>query len=144
MASLNKVLIIGNLGADPEVRFTPGGKAVCNMTVASNERWTDKDGKTQERAEWHRIVVWDKQAENCGKYLAKGRPVYIEGRIATRKYKDKDGADRYITEIIANNVQFLGAPPKSETSGDTGPRGEDPPSNWAGEDGGGMPDHMPF
>src|SRR3954471_22694744 len=108
MASVNKVILIGNLGADPEVRFTPGGQAVCELRMATNEQWTDKQGAKQERVEWHRVVVWGKQAENCGKYLSKGRTAYVEGRLQTRQWDDKEGNKRYTTEIIANTVQFLG------------------------------------
>jgi single-strand DNA-binding protein len=107
MASLNKVIIIGNLGKDPEVRYTANSRAVCNFTVATNERWTSRDGEPQERTEWHQIVVWGPQAENCGKYLSKGRQACIEGRIQTRKWQDRDGRDRYTTEIVADNVLFL-------------------------------------
>lgn len=105
---LNKILIIGNLGKDPEVRFTPNGQAVCKFPVATSEKWKDAGGQMQERVEWHSIVVWGKQAESCGQYLAKGRQVYVEGRIQTRNYDDKDGNKRYVTEIIAANVRFLG------------------------------------
>lgn len=105
--SLNKVMLIGHLGSDPELRYTPGGAAVANFNLATNERWTDKNGQSQEKTEWHRIVVWGKQAENCGKYLKKGRQVYIEGRLQTRDWEDKDGNKRYTTEVRADNVQFL-------------------------------------
>ena len=109
MASLNRVLLIGNLGADPEVRYTQGGSAVANFRIATTEVWNDRgSGERNERTEWHRIVVWGKQAENCGEYLKKGRTVFVEGRIQTREWQDKDGNKRYTTEIVANNVQFLG------------------------------------
>jgi single-strand DNA-binding protein len=104
----NSVNIMGNLGADPEVRYTQSGTAVCNMRIATNERWTDKEGQKQERTEWHRVVVWGKSAENCGKYLAKGRLVDITGKLQTRQWDDRDGNKRYTTEIVANNVTFLG------------------------------------
>ena len=107
MASVNKCIIIGNLGSDPEVKYSQAGVAVCNMSVATNEKWTNKQGEPQERTEWHKIVVWGKVAENCGKYLAKGRQVYIEGQIQTREWEDKDGNKRYTTEINARTVQFL-------------------------------------
>lgn len=110
MASLNKVMLIGNLGQDPEVRFTPGGQAVATFNIATTERWTDKAGQKQEKTEWHRIVVWGKQAENCKEYLSKGRPVFIEGRLQTREWNDKEGKKRWTTEIVANLVQFLGSP----------------------------------
>ncbi len=105
---VNKVILIGNLGADPEVRFTPGGQAVANFRVATNESWTDKNQQKQERTEWHRIVVWGKLAELCGEYLKKGRQAYIEGRLQTREWTDKEGKKNYTTEVVANQVQFLG------------------------------------
>jgi len=106
---VNKVLLLGNLGQDPEVRYTPSGATVCTFSIATNERWTSKDGKKEERTEWHRIVVWGKLAELCGEYLGKGRTVFVEGRLQTREWTDKQGNKRYTTEIIANNVQFIGA-----------------------------------
>ena len=108
MASLNKVMIIGNLGADPEIRYTQGGNAVCNFRCATTEVWKDKDGQRQEKTEWHRIVVWGRQAETCGEYLKKGRSVYLEGRIQTREWEDKEGNKRWTTEINADRVLFLG------------------------------------
>lgn len=106
--SLNKVLLIGNLGRDPEVRFTPGGQAVARFSIATSETWNDKEGQRQERTEWHNIVVWGKQGEHCGQYLSKGRQVFIEGSIRSRQYDDKDGNKKYITEVVAQRVQFLG------------------------------------
>jgi single-strand DNA-binding protein len=106
--SVNKVILVGNLGKDPEVRFTNTGNAVANFSIATSEVWNDRDGKRQERTEWHNIVVWGKQAEHCGQYLAKGRQVYIEGSIRTRSYDDKSGNKRYVTEVVAQRVQFLG------------------------------------
>lgn len=108
MSGVNKVIIIGRLGSDPEVKTVAGGKAVARLSVATSESWTDRDGKKQERTEWHRIVVWDKLAELCGKYLAKGRQVYLEGRLETRSWEDPQGQKKYTTEIVANVVQFLG------------------------------------
>jgi len=105
--SLNKVMLIGRLGKDPEMRFTPSGRAVTNFTIATDESWTDQGGERQERTEWHRIVTWGKLAENCAKLLSKGRLVYVEGRIQSRSWDDKDGNKRYITEIIANGMQIL-------------------------------------
>ena len=105
--ALNKAMIIGNLGADPEVNHTSAGNPVCNLRVATNETWTDKSGKKNERTEWHRVIVFGNQALNCQKYLSKGRQVFVEGRIQTRDWKDKDGNTKYTTEIVANNVQFL-------------------------------------
>ena len=106
--SVNKVLLIGNLGKDPEVRFTGGGQAVARFPLATSEVYNDREGQRQERTEWHNVVVWGKQGEQCGQYLTKGRQVYVEGRIRTRQYDDKDGNKRYITEVIAQRVQFLG------------------------------------
>jgi single-strand DNA-binding protein len=106
--SVNKVILVGNLGRDPEVRFTAGGKAVARFSVATSEVWNDAEGTRQERTEWHNVVVWGKQAESCGQYLQKGRQVYIEGSIRSRQYDDKDGNKKYITEVIAQRVQFLG------------------------------------
>src|SRR5258706_2845949 len=105
---VNKVILVGNLGADPDMRYTPSGQGVCELRLATSESWNDKNGQRQERTEWHRIVVWGKRAEVCSKYLSKGRQVYVEGRIQTRTYDDKDGNKRYITEVIAQDVQFLG------------------------------------
>jgi single-strand DNA-binding protein len=106
--SVNKVILVGNLGKDPEVRYTQTGSAVANFSIATSEQWNDRDGKRQERTEWHNIVVWGKQAETCGQYLAKGRQVYVEGSIRTRSYDDKTGVKRYVTEIVAQRIQFLG------------------------------------
>ena len=108
MASVNKVILIGNLGKDPEVRFTPGGQAVANFSIATSDSWTDKSGQKQERTEWHRIVVWGKLAELCGEYLKKGRQCYIEGRLQTREWTDKENRKNYTTEVVANTVTFLG------------------------------------
>jgi len=109
MASVNKVILVGNLGKDPEVRFTPSGRAVAKFPIATTESWMDQENSRQERTEWHNVVVWGKQAESCGQYLAKGRQVFIEGAIRSRSYDDKDGNKRYITEIVAQRVQFLGS-----------------------------------
>jgi single-strand DNA-binding protein len=107
--SVNKVILVGNLGKKPELRYTPGGQAVANFTLATNERFGGKDGQpAQERTEWHRIVVWGRTAENCGQYLDKGRQVYIEGRLQTREWQDKEGQKRQTTEVVATTVQFLG------------------------------------
>ncbi len=108
MAGVNKAILVGNLGRDPELRHTPNGQAVVNFTLATSESWTDKSGERQERTEWHRIVVWGKTAEMCNQYLSKGRTVYIEGRIQTREWEDKDGNKRYTTEINASTVNFIG------------------------------------
>ncbi|MDP2607224.1 MAG: single-stranded DNA-binding protein [Deltaproteobacteria bacterium] len=106
--SVNKVILVGNLGKDPEVRFTNSGSAVARLAVATSEVWNDRDGNRQERTEWHNVVVWGKQGEHCGQYLAKGRQVYVEGSIRTRSYDDKSGTKRYVTEVVAQRVQFLG------------------------------------
>jgi single-strand DNA-binding protein len=106
--SVNKAILIGNLGKDPEVRFTNNGKAVARFPIATSEVWTDAEGNRQERTEWHNIIVWGKQGETCGQYLAKGRQVFVEGSIRSRTYDDKNGNKRYITEIIAQRVRFLG------------------------------------
>ncbi len=108
MASVNKVILIGNLGADPETRYLPSGDAVTNIRIATTDTWKDKNGEKQEHTEWHRVAFFGKTAEIAGEYLKKGSPVYIEGRIRTRKWQDKEGKDRYTTEIIARDMQMLG------------------------------------
>jgi single-strand DNA-binding protein len=109
MASVNKVILIGNLGRDPEVRYTPNGAAICNVSIATTRNWKSKDsGERQEETEWHRVVFYDRLAEIAGEYLKKGRPVYVEGRLKTRKWQDKEGKDTYTTEIIADQMQLLG------------------------------------
>ena len=109
MASVNKVILIGNLGKDPEVRYTPSGSAICNVRIATSRQWKDKtSGEKQEETEWHRVVFYDRLAEIAGEYLKKGRSVYVEGRLKTRKWTDKDGADKYTTEVIAAEMQMLG------------------------------------
>ncbi len=107
--SINKVILIGRLGQNPEVRSTPSGSSVANFSIATSEAWNDKSGQKQERTEWHRIVVWGKQAELCQQYLSKGRQVYIEGKLQTRQWQDKDGQTKYTTEVHAQSIQFLGA-----------------------------------
>jgi len=157
---VNKVILVGHLGADPDMRYTPSGQGVCELRLATSESWNDKNGQRQERTEWHRIVVWGKRAEVCSKYLAKGRQVFVEGRIQTRTYDDKDGNKRYITEIIANDVQFLGGGRDGGGGGARGGRSDDgppPPSDGdfgfgggggggggAGGGGGGPDDDIPF
>jgi len=109
MASVNKVILVGNLGRDPEVRYTPSGAAVCTLRLATTRNWKNRDsGERQEETEWHSVVLYDRQAEIAGEYLKKGRPVYIEGRLKTRKWQDKDGHERYTTEIVADSMQLLG------------------------------------
>jgi single-strand DNA-binding protein len=148
MASVNKVIIIGNLGKDPETRYLPSGDAVTNITVATTESWKDKkSGDKQEHTEWHRISFFGRQAEVAGEYLKKGSPVYVEGRIRTRKWQDKDGQDRYSTEVVADRLQLLGSRGGSE--GGSAP--EYPANNGAkagAKKGGGnfddMDDDIPF
>jgi single-strand DNA-binding protein len=109
MASVNKVILVGNLGRDPETRYTTGGDAVTNIRVATTDTWKDKNGEKQERTEWHTVVFFGRQAEIAGEYLKKGKQVYIEGRLQTRKWQDKEGQDRYTTEIVADRMQMLGS-----------------------------------
>jgi len=131
--SVNKVILIGNLGKDPEVRYTNNGRAVARFPIATSEVWVDQSGSRQERTEWHNIVVWGKQGESCGQYLAKGRQVFVEGSIRTRSYDDKSGTKRYVTEIIAQRIRFLGGgggtrvAPEMESGGEIeGPAGVPP------------------
>ncbi len=143
MSSVNKAIIIGRLGADPEVRYTPGGQNVANFRVATNEAWTDKNGQRQERTEWHRIVVWGRQADLCKEYLRKGRTVYVEGRLQTREWDDRDGNKRYVTEIVAQSVRFLdggsggraagGGPGPDDDFGMPGPPGAPDPGPYEAE-----------
>ena len=114
MASVNKAILIGNLGADPELRYTAGGTAVASFGIATTEKFKNKDGEKLERTEWHNIVCWARLAEIANEYLRKGNPVYIEGRIQTRSYEDKDGVKKYRTEIVAREMQLLGGRPRSE------------------------------
>jgi len=109
MAGVNKVILIGNLGADPEMRYTPNGKAVANFRLATSESYV-KDGQKTTQTEWHKVVAFDKLAEICGEYLAKGRQVYIEGKIRTRSWDDRDGNKKYMTEIVASTMKMLGSP----------------------------------
>jgi single-strand DNA-binding protein len=110
MASINKVILIGNLGRDPEVRYTPNGAAICNITVATSRNWKDKNsGEKMEETEWHRVVFFDRLAEIAAEYLKKGRSVYVEGRLKTRKWTDKDGIEKYTTEIMGDSMQLLGS-----------------------------------
>lgn len=110
MASVNKVILIGNLGRDPEVRYSPEGSAICNVSIATTSTWKDKtSGEKREETEWHRVVFYNRLAEIAGEYLKKGRPIYVEGRLKTRKWQDKEtGADRYSTDIVADQMQMLG------------------------------------
>jgi single-strand DNA-binding protein len=125
---VNKVILIGNLGADPELRYTSGGSAVADLRLATSRKYTTKDGNSKEDTQWHRIVVWGKQAEHCKEYLSKGRQVYVEGRLQTRQWEDRDGNKRYTTEVVAERVQFLGGGGRGggNEGGDDGPP---PPSD---------------
>lgn len=115
MASVNKVILIGNLGKDPETRYMQNGDAVTNITIATTDTWKDKNGEKQEKTEWHQITFYRKLAEIAGEYLKKGRPVYIEGRLETRKWTDKNGIERYTTGIIAMDMKTLGSKPGSDS-----------------------------
>jgi len=122
MASVNKVILVGNLGRDPETRYTTSGDAVTNIRLATTDTWKDKNGEKQERTEWHSVVFYGRQAEIAGEYLKKGRQIYVEGRIQTRKWQDKEGQDRYTTEIVADRMQMLGS-----REGSGAPSGGDEP-----------------
>lgn len=150
---VNKVILIGRLGTDPEVRYTSGGSAVANFNLATNESWMDKEGQKKERTEWHRVVVWGKLGELCGQYLSKGRQAFVEGRLQTRDWQDKDGNKRYTTEIVAQNIQFLGGNSDragsgaGAGSGDYAPAGDFAPAGQSADQGGGsggMEDEVPF
>jgi single-strand DNA-binding protein len=150
MASVNKVILIGNLGNDPELKYTPSNRPVCNLSLATNEVFKDKSGQRQERTEWHRVTVWGEQGETCSKYLTKGRSVYVEGRLQTRSWDDKDGKKRYSTDIVADRVVFLGGggPGGGPPGEGGGPRrggggGGGGGRPWGGEDQAGPPDDGP-
>jgi single-strand DNA-binding protein len=141
MASVNKVILLGNLGRDPETRYTTGGDAVTNLNIATSEQWKDKSGEKQERTEWHRVVLFGRQAEIAGEYLKKGRSVYIEGRLQTRKYTDKDGVEKYSTEIVADRMQLIGGAREGGGGDDEMPGGGGgarPPSRSGGGGAGGQ------
>jgi len=141
MRGVNKVILVGNLGADPDTRYMPSGKAVTNIRIATSESWKDKQtGDQQERTEWHSIVLYDKLGEIAGEYLRKGSQVYIEGKLQTRKWQDKEGKDRYTTEIIASQMQMLGGKPQGERSAKPQQERSAPPA----DDGGGFDDDIPF
>ncbi len=126
---INKVILIGRLGADPEIRYTPSGAEVANFRIATTEVWTNKNGEKEERTEWHRIVAWRNLAKICGEYLSKGRLVYIEGRIRTRSWEDKDGNKRTVTEIEATDMKMLGGPPgEGRKAKEPAPAEEVPPA----------------
>ena len=147
MAGVNKVILLRNLGRDPELRYTQSGQAVANFTLATSENWNDKSGERVEKTEWHRVVVWGKVAELCSQYLSKGRSVYLEGRIQTREWEDKEGQKRFTTEVNAQTVQFLGSGRNENNSAGPGtdmPAGNAPPDTSGG---GGPPapgDDIPF
>lgn len=141
MSSVNKVLIIGHLGRDPEMKYMPSGQAVANFSVATDESYKDKDGQKVEKTEWHRITVWGKQAEFCGNFLAKGRLVYVEGKLETRKWTDKDGVEKYTTEIKAERVQGLDRKPEGQQQ--SAPQQERPVRQEYGSGPAGM-DEAPF
>jgi len=141
MASVNKVILLGNLGRDPETRYTTGGDAVTNLNIATSEQWKDKSGEKQERTEWHRVVLFGRQAEIAGEYLKKGRSVYIEGRLQTRKYTDKDGVEKYSTEVVGDRMQLIGGAREGGGGDDEMPGGGGggarPPSRSGGGGAGG-------
>lgn len=124
MASINKVILIGNLGKDPEVRYTPSGTAVANFSIATTENWTNKDGEKESHTEWHRIVAWGRLGEICGEYLSSGKQVYIEGRIRTNEWEDQEGNKRQNKEIVALTMQMLGSRAQAEPSSDESPSPE--------------------
>ena len=141
MASLNKVQIIGNLGADPEMRFTANGRAVTTLRIAVNRSYTTQDGERHEETEWVRVVAWQKLAELASQYLAKGRSVYVEGRLQTREWEDKEGQRRFTTEVVAQDIQFLDRRGGGDYDGDSGAASASP----AGGDAGSVdPDDLPF
>lgn len=147
MSGVNKVIVLGRLGADPEVKSLSSGNSVANFNIATSETWNDRDGQKQERTEWHRIVVWGKMAEICGKYLAKGRQVFVEGRLQTRQWEDQQGNKRYTTEIVANNVQFIGGSSNytgDSTGFDNSPSNDNPFSDFAPEPDFNANEEIPF
>ena len=121
MSSVNKAILIGNLGKDPELRYTPGGQPTASFSLATTDQWTDKNGQKQKKTEWHNIIAWGKLAELVNQYLKKGRSVYVEGRINTRSWDDRDGNKKYRTEITANVIQFLGGGPGAPSANDAAP-----------------------
>lgn len=140
MPSLNKVFVIGHLGKDPEVRFTGSGTAKASFSIAATEKWTDGNGQKQEHTEWFNVVAWGKLAETCGQYLNKGRPALVEGKMRTRTYDDKDGNKRYITELVADKVVFLGSNDGARDG--SGQRAASTPSPGSGAQG--ADDDIPF
>ncbi|MBU1319111.1 MAG: single-stranded DNA-binding protein [candidate division Zixibacteria bacterium] len=142
MASVNKAILIGNLGRDPEIKYTPSGQAVTNFSIATTERYKDKSGEMQERTTWHNIVAWGRQAEISKEYLSKGSPVYIEGRIDNRSYEDKEGNKRYISEVVVQRLQLLGR--KGESSSTSYDQSPPPQQNDFPDGGSGDDDDLPF
>ena len=144
--SVNKVILVGNLGQNPEMRYTQGGQPVANMRLATTERYTDKSGQKQEQTEWHTVVAFGRLAEICGQYLTKGRQIYIEGRIRTRQWQDQQGQKRYTTEIVAQTMQMLGGRGERSESSAPAATGATVPAddNIPGEFGGGPDDDIPF
>jgi single-strand DNA-binding protein len=145
MSGVNKVILIGNLGSDPTVRFTQGGTAVANFNIATTERFNNRNGEREERTEWHRIVAWGRLAEICQQYLKKGKQVYIEGRLQTRQWEDQQGQKKYTTEIVASNMQMLGRAgdtmdvPSQDSNNDYSPEPQGAPRGGGGDD-----DDLPF
>ena len=137
MGSVNKVILVGNLGRDAELRYTPGGSAVATLNMATTEVWNDKSGQRQEKTEWHRVILWGKQAESLQEYLTKGKQIYVEGRLQTRQWDDKDGNKRYMTEVIANDVQFLGGKDGGGARRDNSDSPPPPDPDFYGSPGGG-------
>ncbi|MFZ5510222.1 MAG: single-stranded DNA-binding protein [Pseudomonadota bacterium] len=151
MASVNKVILVGNLGADPETRYMPSGDAITNIRLATTERFKDRNGEQQEHTEWHRIAFFGKLAEIAGQYLKKGSQVYVEGRIRTRKWQDKEGNDRYTTEIVADQMQMLGsrqgageAPPAERSAAGATSAARKPAASSGASGFGDMDDDIPF
>jgi single-strand DNA-binding protein len=146
MASVNKVILVGNLGSDPEFRMTQAGKAVANFSIATTDRWTNKAGEKQEKTEWHKIVLWGRQAEVANQYLKKGSSVYIEGKIQTRSWEDKEGNKRSAVEIVCESLQFLSSPGKREdTKQEEKEFGEGVPDrNMQPQESKGTKDDLPF
>ena len=142
MASLNKVMLMGNLGKDPEVRYTASGQAVASFSIATSERYKSKSGDWEEKTEWHNIVLWGKQAETAKDYLSKGKTVFIEGRLQTRKWQDKDGRDRYTTEIVGDRMQFVGA--KGDGGSRSQGRDSEPSDTYYDPAGSNPDDDIPF
>lgn len=142
---VNKVILVGNLGADPEIRYTQSGTAVASLRLATSRKWKDRDGNVQDETEWHRVIVWAQQAEYCSNYLSKGSKIYVEGRLQTRKWKDQNNIDRYTTEIVASTVQNLSPRPSDGAAGGGYDQPPLPPEPFGGmPGGGGTGEDVPF